>query len=53
VEARLLVCEGGCCTRLGARAAASAARQALAARDLAERVEVVPVRCIGRCVLGP
>lgn len=51
--ARLLVCEGGCCTRYGARAVASAARQALAARDSAARVEVVPVRCIGRCALGP
>ena len=27
--------------------------QALAALDLAGRVEVVPVRCIGRCALGP
>jgi hypothetical protein len=50
---RVLVCEGGCCTRYGARAVASAARRALADHGLEDQVEVVPVRCIGRCALGP
>ena len=51
--ARLMVCAGGCCTRDGARAVASAAREALAARGLAGTVDVVPVTCLGECSIGP
>jgi hypothetical protein len=50
---RLMVCEGGCCTREGARAVASAARQAAASLGLAGEVDVVPVSCLGECSLGP
>ncbi len=49
---RVLVCEGGCCTRAGARAVAAALR-AEVIRSGAPDVDVVPVRCIGRCALGP
>ena len=52
-QARLMVCAGGCCTRDGARAVASAAREALAARGLGETVDVVPVTCLGECSIGP
>ncbi|HEU5316029.1 MAG TPA: hypothetical protein VFX49_07965 [Chloroflexota bacterium] len=51
--ARVMVCAGGCCTREGARAVASAARQALSAHGLAQDVDVVPVTCLGECSLGP
>jgi hypothetical protein len=51
--ARFMVCAGGCCTREGARAVVSAARQAVAARGLADTVDVVPVSCLGECSLGP
>src|SRR6266542_2735971 len=51
--ARLMVCAGGCCTREGARAVASAARQALEEQGLASEVDVVPVSCLGECSLGP
>lgn len=52
-KARLMVCAGGCCTRDGARAVASAAREALAARGLERDVDVVPVSCLGECSIGP
>jgi (2Fe-2S) ferredoxin len=51
--ARLMVCAGGCCTREGARAVASAARRALVERGLEQDVDVVPVSCLGECSLGP
>jgi len=51
--ARLMVCAGGCCTRIGARAVASAARRALMEQGLATEVDVVPVSCLGECSLGP
>jgi hypothetical protein len=51
--ARVMVCAGGCCTRDGARAVASAAREALAARGLTHVVDVVPVSCLGECSIGP
>jgi glyoxylase-like metal-dependent hydrolase (beta-lactamase superfamily II) len=51
--ARVMVCAGGCCTREGARAVASAARQALMTHGLAGDVDVVPVTCLGECSLGP
>jgi hypothetical protein len=51
--ARVMVCAGGCCTREGARAVVSAARQAVAAGGLAATVDVVPVSCLGECSLGP
>ncbi len=52
-DLRLMICEGGCCTREGARAVASAARQTLAMRGLAARVDVMPVTCLGECSVGP
>ena len=51
--ARMMVCAGGCCTREGARAVMSAARQALAAKGLERTVDVVPVSCLGECSIGP
>ena len=48
-----MVCAGGCCTREGARAVTSAARQAVQAAGLADEVDVVPVSCLGECSLGP
>jgi hypothetical protein len=51
--ARLMVCAGGCCTREGARAVLSAARQAVDASGLAGDIDVVPVSCLGECSLGP
>ena len=50
---RMMVCAGGCCTREGARAVMSAARQALAAKGLERTVDVVPVSCLGECSIGP
>ncbi len=51
--ARVMVCAGGCCTRLGARAVISAARQEAMARGVADLVDVVPVSCLGECSVGP
>lgn len=51
--ARVMFCAGGCCTREGARAVASAFRQELACHGLADRVDVVPVSCLGECSIGP
>jgi hypothetical protein len=51
--ARLMVCAGGCCTRLGARAVLSAARQAARASGVAGTLDVVPVTCLGECSIGP
>jgi len=48
-----MVCAGGCCTREGARAVVSAARQAARAAGIADVVDVVPVSCLGECSLGP
>jgi hypothetical protein len=50
---RVMVCAGGCCTREGARAVLSAARQAAQAEGIAGVVDVVPVSCLGECSLGP
>jgi hypothetical protein len=52
-DLRLMVCGGGCCTREGARAVASAARQALDERGWSDGVDVVQVSCLGECSLGP
>lgn len=51
--ARVMICAGGCCTRLGARAAISATRQATRAHGLDATVDVVPVTCLGECSVGP
>jgi len=48
-----MVCAGGCCTRDGARAVLSAARQAAQSEGIGEGVDVVPVSCLGECSLGP
>ena len=50
---RLMVCGGGCCTRMGSRPVLSELRRAASTPDLAERVDLVAVSCLGECSIGP